>query len=99
MIGVSKNPAVLAFALLFIPTFVIVKLLARSLGGRTQASSWAAVGVPASKVLNTGLPSFHTCSEVAPPISWRVNAPPDPLQALGEGGTPKMIRHRTGGSR
>src|SRR5206468_7617430 len=30
--------AVLAFAILFVPSFVIVKLLARSLGGRTRKS-------------------------------------------------------------
>ena len=30
--------AVLAFALLFVPTFVLVKLLARSIGGRTRRS-------------------------------------------------------------
>ena len=30
--------AVIAFALLFVPTFVLVKLLARSLGGRTRRS-------------------------------------------------------------
>ena len=32
----SAAAAVLAFAILFIPSFVIVKLLARSLGGRTR---------------------------------------------------------------
>lgn len=31
--------AVLAFALLFVPTFLLVKLLARSLGGRTRRHS------------------------------------------------------------
>ena len=34
----GAGAAVLAFALLFIPTFVLVKLLARSLGGRTRKS-------------------------------------------------------------
>src|SRR6476620_8455500 len=36
---VTDNPtaaAVLAFAVLFVPSFVIVKLLARSLGGKTR---------------------------------------------------------------
>jgi membrane protein required for colicin V production len=32
----SAAAAVLAFALLFVPSFLIVKLLARSLGGRTR---------------------------------------------------------------
>ena len=34
----GAGAAVLAFALLFIPSFVLVKLLARSLGGRTRKS-------------------------------------------------------------
>jgi membrane protein required for colicin V production len=34
----SAAAAVLAFALLFIPSFLIVKLLARSIGGRTRRS-------------------------------------------------------------
>jgi len=34
----SAAAAVLAFAILFIPSFLIVKLLARSLGGRTRRS-------------------------------------------------------------
>jgi membrane protein required for colicin V production len=34
----SPAAAVLAFAILFIPSFVIVKLLARSLGGKTRRS-------------------------------------------------------------
>src|SRR5690348_4003426 len=32
----SAGAAVLAFALLFVPSFLLVKLLARSLGGRTR---------------------------------------------------------------
>src|SRR3982751_588208 len=34
----SAAAAVIAFALLFIPSFVLVKLVARSLGGRTRRS-------------------------------------------------------------
>ena len=34
----SPAAAVLAFALLFIPSFIVVKLLARALGGRTRRS-------------------------------------------------------------
>ena len=37
-VGTSAAAAVLAFALLFVPTFVLVKLLARSIGGRTRKS-------------------------------------------------------------
>jgi membrane protein required for colicin V production len=43
--------AVLAFAILFIPSFVIVKLLARSLGGRTRRHS---VLGPFDRVLGGG---------------------------------------------
>ena len=34
----SASAAVLAFAILFIPSFVLVKLVARSIGGRTRKS-------------------------------------------------------------
>jgi len=47
----SAAAAVLAFAILFIPSFVIVKLLARSLGGRTRRH---AVLGPFDRVLGGG---------------------------------------------
>ena len=47
----SAAAAVLAFAVLFIPSFVIVKLLARSLGGRTRRHS---VLGPFDRVLGGG---------------------------------------------
>ena len=37
-VGTPEGASVLAFALLFLPTFVIVKLLARSIGGKTRRS-------------------------------------------------------------
>jgi membrane protein required for colicin V production len=37
-VGTAEGAAVLAFALLFLPTFVLVKLLARSIGYRTRKS-------------------------------------------------------------
>lgn len=37
-VGTDAGAAVLAFALLFLPTFVLVKLLARQVGGRTKRS-------------------------------------------------------------
>jgi membrane protein required for colicin V production len=43
--------AVLAFALLFVPSFLLVKLLARSLGGRTRRSP---VLGPVDRVLGAG---------------------------------------------
>jgi membrane protein required for colicin V production len=43
--------AVLAFALLFVPTFLLVKLLARSIGGRTRCSP---VLGPIDRVLGGG---------------------------------------------
>jgi membrane protein required for colicin V production len=43
--------AVLAFAILFVPSFVIVKLLARSLGGRTRKSPMLG---PVDRVLGGG---------------------------------------------
>ncbi|MGE5064679.1 MAG: CvpA family protein, partial [Myxococcales bacterium] len=47
----SAGAAVIAFALLFIPSFVLVKLLARSLGGRTRRSP---VLGPVDRVLGGG---------------------------------------------
>lgn len=47
----SAAAAVIAFALLFVPTFLLVKLLARSLGGRTRRS---AVLGPFDRVLGGG---------------------------------------------
>ena len=47
----SAAAAVLAFAILFIPSFVIVKLLARSIGGRTRRH---AVLGPVDRVLGGG---------------------------------------------
>jgi membrane protein required for colicin V production len=38
VVGTSAGGAVLAFALLFVPTFVLVKLLARSVGKKTRRS-------------------------------------------------------------
>jgi len=37
-VGTSSGAAVLAFALLFVPSFFLVKLLARSIGGKTRRS-------------------------------------------------------------
>ncbi|MGI8704287.1 MAG: CvpA family protein [Sphingomicrobium sp.] len=42
--------AVLAFALLFVPTFILVKLMARSIGGRTRRSLLG----PVDRVLGGG---------------------------------------------
>jgi membrane protein required for colicin V production len=47
----SAAAAVLAFALLFIPSFIIVKLLARAIGGRTRRSP---VLGPIDRVLGGG---------------------------------------------
>ena len=49
-VGTSAGAAVLAFALLFLPTFVLVKLLARSIGGRTRRSMLG----PVDRVLGGG---------------------------------------------
>jgi membrane protein required for colicin V production len=49
--GSSAAAAVLAFALLFVPSFLIVKLLARSIGGRTRRH---AVLGPVDRVLGGG---------------------------------------------
>ena len=37
-VGTAEGASVLAFALLFVPTFILVKLLARSIGGKTRRS-------------------------------------------------------------
>ncbi len=37
-VGTPEGASVLAFALLFVPTFLLVKLLARSIGGKTRRS-------------------------------------------------------------
>ncbi len=37
-VGTPEGASVLAFALLFVPTFIVVKLLARSVGGKTRRS-------------------------------------------------------------
>ena len=38
VVGTAEGASVLAFALLFLPTFILVKLLARSIGGKTRRS-------------------------------------------------------------
>ena len=38
VVGGSASAAVLAFALLFVPTFILVKMLARSIGKKTRRS-------------------------------------------------------------
>ena len=37
-VGTDAGASVLAFALLFVPTFILVKLVARSIGGKTRRS-------------------------------------------------------------
>jgi membrane protein required for colicin V production len=49
-VGTEAGGAVLAFALLFLPTFVLVKLLARSLGRKSRSS----VLGPVDRVLGGG---------------------------------------------
>ena len=49
-VGTETGAAVLAFALLFLPSFLFVKLLARSIGGRTRKS----VLGPVDRVLGGG---------------------------------------------
>ncbi|MEO5774618.1 MAG: CvpA family protein [Sphingomicrobium sp.] len=49
-VGTSAGAAVLAFALLFVPSFLLVKLLARTIGGRTKKS----VLGPVDRVLGGG---------------------------------------------
>lgn len=49
-VGTSSGAAVLAFALLFIPSFFFVKLLARSIGGKTRRSMLG----PVDRVLGGG---------------------------------------------
>ena len=49
-IGTGAGAAVVAFALLFLPSFLLVKLLARMIGGRTRKS----VLGPVDRVLGAG---------------------------------------------
>lgn len=49
-VGTDAGAAVLAFALLFIPSFVLVKLLARSLGKKSRSSMLG----PVDRVLGSG---------------------------------------------
>ena len=49
-VGTDAGAAVLAFALLFVPSFILVKLLARSIGGRTRKSMLG----PVDRVLGGG---------------------------------------------
>jgi membrane protein required for colicin V production len=50
VVGTPEGAAVLAFALLFVPTFILVKLLARSLGVKTRRSLLG----PVDRVLGGG---------------------------------------------
>jgi membrane protein required for colicin V production len=50
VVGTSAGAAVLAFALLFLPAFILVKLLARRLGKRSRASLLG----PIDRVLGSG---------------------------------------------
>jgi membrane protein required for colicin V production len=50
VVGTSPGAAVLAFALLFLPAFILVKLLARRLGRRSRASLLG----PIDRVLGSG---------------------------------------------
>jgi membrane protein required for colicin V production len=50
VVGTAEGAAVLAFALLFVPTFILVKLLARSLGVKTRRSLLG----PVDRVLGGG---------------------------------------------
>ena len=50
VVGNAEGAAVLAFALLFVPTFILVKLLARSLGVKTRRSLLG----PVDRVLGGG---------------------------------------------
>lgn len=49
-VGTNEGASVLAFALLFIPTFIVVKLLARSIGGKARRSLLG----PVDRVLGGG---------------------------------------------
>ena len=49
-VGTAEGSAVLAFALLFVPTFILVKLLARSVGVKTRRSLLG----PVDRVLGGG---------------------------------------------
>jgi membrane protein required for colicin V production len=50
LVGTPAAAAVLAFALLFVPTFIVVKLMARSIGGKTRRSILG----PVDRVLGGG---------------------------------------------
>jgi len=50
VVGTPAGAAVVAFALLFVPSFVLVKLIARSIGGRTRKSLLG----PVDRVLGGG---------------------------------------------
>ncbi|MBA2635981.1 MAG: CvpA family protein, partial [Sphingomonas sp.] len=50
VVGTPEGAAVLAFALLFVPTFILVKLLARSIGVKTRRSLLG----PVDRVLGGG---------------------------------------------
>jgi membrane protein required for colicin V production len=50
VVGTPQGAAVVAFALLFIPSFLLVKLLARSIGGKTRKSLLG----PVDRVLGGG---------------------------------------------
>ena len=49
-VGTDAGAAVLAFALLFVPTFIVVKLVARSIGGKARRSLLG----PVDRVLGGG---------------------------------------------
>ena len=49
-VGTAAAASVLAFALLFVPTFIVVKLTARSIGGKTRRSILG----PVDRVLGGG---------------------------------------------
>jgi membrane protein required for colicin V production len=49
-VGTHTGAAVLAFALLFVPSFLLVKLLARSIGGKTRRSMLG----PLDRLLGSG---------------------------------------------
>ena len=50
VVGTAAAASVLAFALLFLPTFILVKLIARSIGGKTRRSLLG----PVDRVLGGG---------------------------------------------
>ena len=50
VVGTASGAAVLAFSLLFLPTFILVKLLARNLGKKSRASMLG----PVDRILGAG---------------------------------------------